>query len=538
MSVTAALRNQLFIGGNFVSPQGGKTFEVINPATEEVLGHAPLGETADIDAAVQCARASFDSGVWSSLSGTQRAVVLRRVSELVKQYKPILSEKEARNCGKPHREAEWDIDDVAGSFDYFADLAEQLDARQGSKIASPDARFDISLQFQPVGVVGAIVPWNYPLLMCAWKLAPALAAGCSVVLKPSELTPFTALDLAAIIHEAGLPSGVLSIVTGLGVTAGSSLTEHPLVDKLTFTGSVPTGSRVMAAAARDIKNVSLELGGKSPIIIFPDVDIDTAVEWLMFGIFWTNGQICSATSRAIIHKSILPAVLEKLKEQVSKIHVGDPFSEQNPSMGPLVNRDQHAKVMAYIEGAKAQGATLVCGGKRPENCPKGFYLEPTVFIADPSMTIWKEEIFGPVLAVTTFETEAEAISLANTSDFGLAAAVLSSDSGVQQRVVKAMRCGIMWVNCSQPAFCCAPWGGLKKSGTCGAARSWAMHLTLPTQELVAIWGRKGSMRILKRSKSPRTCRRSLGVGSTSPGSRRSIRLLAYLQTDPSHLLSQ
>ena len=465
MSVTPALRSQLFIGGKFVAPQGGKTFDVFNPATEELLGRAPLGETADIDTAVKCARESFDSGVWSSLSGAQRAVVLRRVSVLVKQYKPILSEKEARNNGKPHREAEWDIDDVSGSFDYYADLAEQLDAKQGSKIASPDARFDIALQYQPVGVVGAIVPWNYPLLMCAWKLAPALASGCSVVLKPSELTPFTALDLAAIIHEAGVPPGVLNVVTGLGVTAGSSLTEHPLVDKLTFTGSVPTGVRVMTAAARDIKNISLELGGKSPILIFPDVDIDTAVEWLMFGIFWTNGQICSATSRAIIHSSILPAILAKLKEQASKIHVGDPFSEQNPSMGPLVNRDQYAKVMAFIEGAKAQGATLVHGGKRPDNCPKGFYVEPTVFIANPSMTIWKEEIFGPVLAITTFETEAEAIALANASDFGLAAAVLSSDAGVQQRIVKAMRCGIMWVNCSQPAFCCAPWGGLKKSGT-------------------------------------------------------------------------
>jgi betaine-aldehyde dehydrogenase len=470
MSVTHALRDKLFIGGTFVSPQGGKTFDVFNPATEELLGRAPLGETADIDAAVKCARHSFDAGVWSSLSGAQRAVVLRQVAALVKQYKPILSEKEARNCGKPHREAEWDIDDVAGSFDYFADLAEQLDAKQGTKIASPDARFDICLQYQAVGVVGAIVPWNYPLLMCAWKLAPALAAGCSVVLKPSELTPFTALDLAAIIHEAGVPAGVLSVVTGLGVTAGSSLTEHPLVDKLTFTGSVPTGSRVMAAAARDIKNISLELGGKSPIIIFPDVDIDTAVEWLMFGIFWTNGQICVATSRAIIHSSILPAVLAKLKEQTSKIHVGDPFCEQNPSMGPLVNRDQHAKVMAYIEGAKAQGATLVCGGKRPDSCPKGFYVEPTVFIANTSMTIWKEEIFGPVLSIVTFETEAEAIALANASDFGLAAAVLSSDVGVQQRVAKAMRCGIMWINCSQPAFCCVPWGGLKKSGACGVPR--------------------------------------------------------------------
>jgi len=225
MSVTPALRSQLFIGGKFVAPQGGKTFDVFNPATEELLGRAPLGETADIDTAVKCARESFDSGVWSSLSGAQRAVVLRRVSVLVKQYKPILSEKEARNNGKPHREAEWDIDDVSGSFDYYADLAEQLDAKQGSKIASPDARFDIALQYQPVGVVGAIVPWNYPLLMCAWKLAPALASGCSVVLKPSELTPFTALDLAAIIHEAGVPPGVLNVVTGLGVTPSCGQTH-------------------------------------------------------------------------------------------------------------------------------------------------------------------------------------------------------------------------------------------------------------------------------------------------------------------------
>lgn len=314
---------------------------------------------------------------------------------------------------------------MSGCFRYHAGNAEALDARQGVKHDVGMAEFDVKMFYEPVGVVGAVTPWNYPALMATWKVAAALAAGCSVVLKPSEMTPYTCIDMAVIAcRDAGLPAGVWNVVTGDGPSAGAPLTVHSDVDKVAFTGSVATGQVIMKACADGVRNVSLELGGKSPILIFEDADVDAAVEWLMFGIFWTNGQICSATSRAIIHKDIAERVLEKLKVATERIVLCDPLTPAKDGvahMGPLVNRVQRDKVVAYIESAKQEGAQVVTGGGPPAGAIKGFYVAPTVLTnVEPHMKVWREEIFGPVLCVKTFSTEDEALALANDSWSGLA----------------------------------------------------------------------------------------------------------------------
>ena len=320
------------------------------------------------------------------------------------------------------------------------------------------------MRHEPVGVVGQIIPWNYPLLMAAWKVAPALAAGCTTVLKPSEHTPLTALELARIAHEVGLPAGVLNVVTGLGAATGAPLTTHPLVRKLAFTGSVPTGRRVMQAAAQDIKNVSLELGGKSPFIVFADADLEQAVEWIMFGIFWNQGQVCSATSRLLVEESLAPELLDRLAAAAKKITIGDGLAP-GTLLGPLVCASQYEKVLAHLAAGQAAGARLITGGGRPAGLTKGYFLEPTIFTDVPrGSALWREEIFGPVLCVGTFRTEAEAVAEANTSEFGLAAAVMSRDLARCDRVAEELEAGIVWINCSQPTFNQAPWGGVKRSG--------------------------------------------------------------------------
>jgi len=286
--------------------------------------------------------------------------------------------------------------------------------------------------------------------------------------------------------EVGIPAGVFNLVNGLGPTVGGPLCTHPGVDKLAFTGSVPTGSRVMSAGSSTIKNVTLELGGKSPLVVFDDVDIVEAVEWIMFGVFWTNGQICSSTSRLLIHEKIAPAVFKRLSEEVAKIYVGDPFTEKDPSMGPLVNDVQYKRVLEYIRIGKEQGATLLCGGKRPSHVKDGYFVEPTVFInVKPNMTIWKEEIFGPVLSAMTFKTEEEAIHLANDTIYGLGAGIMSKNEARCERFVKSFRAGIVWVNCSQPCFCQAPWGGMKRSGNGRELGRWGLENYLEVKQVTS-----------------------------------------------------
>jgi betaine-aldehyde dehydrogenase len=397
-----AMQDRLYIDGEWIRPEKGGTLDVINPATEEVIHKAPAGTSSDIDKAVKAARYAFDSGPWPRLTGAERAVYLRAIADKIAEKREFLARLEVVDNGKPLPEALWDIDDVAGCFNYYAGLAEELDHDPEETIPLIEPRFSARVVREPLGVVGAITPWNYPLLMVAWKVAPALAAGCTMVLKPSELTPLTALELGVIAGEVGLPAGVLNIVTGTGPQAGEPLTEHPLVDKLAFTGSVSTGRKVMMAGAQDIKNVSLELGGKSPFVIFADSNIDKAVEWIMFGIFWNQGQVCSATSRVLVEASIYDAVVARLCEEAAKIKIGNGMDE-GILLGPLVSKGQYDKITTAIERARIDGATVAFGGSRPAGFNSGYFVEPTVLTGmSEDSYVWKEEIFGPVVCVKPF----------------------------------------------------------------------------------------------------------------------------------------
>ena len=398
-----------------------------------------------------------------------------------------------RDNGKPLPEARWDVGDAAACFEFYAGLAEELDTKSVESIALPDDRFVSCVKKEPLGVAGAIIPWNYPLLMAAWKVAPALAAGCTMVLKPSELTSLTALELAAIAQQADLPAGVLNIVTGFGADAGAALTSHPGVDKLAFTGSLPTGSKIMGAAARDIKKISLELGGKSPFVIFDDADIDKAVEWIMFGIFWNQGQVCSATSRVLVHQSIYQKLLARLVEETEKITVGNGMDE-GILLGPIVSKDQLNKILHAIQNACASGARIASGSAEAAPASKGYFIKPTILVDVPlNCDAWREEIFGPVVCIRPFAEEQEAVQLANDSRYGLAAAVMSADQERCNRVAAQFRAGIVWINCSQPTFCEAPWGGYKSSGIGRELGRWGLENYLETKQITqyvsdAPWG--------------------------------------------------
>ncbi|SCB36777.1 aldehyde dehydrogenase family protein [Rhizobium multihospitium] len=477
------MRSELYIDGKWVKPLRGGVCEVINPATEEVIQTIAAATAEDVDVAVRAARRAFDQDGWPKLFGTQRAKYLRAIAEAIRTRQAEIARLEVIDNGKPLPEADWDIADAAGCFDFYADLAEQLDNRPEEIISLADDRFTSKAVREPIGVAGAIIPWNYPLLMAAWKVAPALAAGCTVILKPAELTSLTALELATIADEAGLPPGVLNILTGSGSIAGQAIIDHKGVDKLAFTGSGPVGSKIMAAAARDIKRVSLELGGKSPFVVFEDADIDEAVEWIMFGIFWNQGQVCSATSRVLVQKAIYERLLARLVAETDKIKIGNGL-EEGVLLGPLVSKRQYEQVVAAIEGARKAGATVACGGTRPEGFDKGYYLRPTILTDVPlDSDAWVEEIFGPVVCIRPFESEEEAIELANDSRFGLAAAVMSKDDARAERVAAAFRAGIVWINCSQPTFTEAPWGGYKESGIGRELGRWGLENYLETKQI-------------------------------------------------------
>ncbi|MGJ7548960.1 aldehyde dehydrogenase family protein [Pseudomonas alloputida] len=475
--------DQLYINGQWTAPINNGRFDTIDPSDETLITQVAAATAEDVDAAVAAARNAFDNGPWPQLPGHERARVLRRIAALIRERQQALAELEVRDNGKPLPEALWDIGDTAGCFDYYAELAEKLDDQREQGIALADDRFTALARKEPIGVAGAIIPWNFPMLMAAWKVAPALAAGCTMVLKPSELTPLTALELARIADEAGLPAGVLNVVTGLGTDAGAPLAEHPDVDKLAFTGSVPTGSRIMQAAARDIKNISLELGGKSPFVIFADSDLDAAVEWILFGIFWNQGEVCSATSRVLVERALYAPLLARLEQEARKITLGNGL-EDGVLLGPLVNRGQYDKVLAAIERGREEGARLVCGGERPAHLDKGYYVQPTVFADVPEDSwIWNEEIFGPVVCVRPFDSEEEAVRSANRSRFGLGAAVMSRDLQRCERVARKFRAGIVWINCSQPTFTEAPWGGYKHSGIGRELGEWGLNNYLETKQI-------------------------------------------------------
>ncbi|TNB81513.1 aldehyde dehydrogenase family protein [Pseudomonas sp. Fig-3] len=475
--------DQFYINGQWVTPVNGGTFESFDPSDESLIATVASGTAEDIDAAVKAARAAFDEGPWPRLSGAERGAYLRKIADGIRARQEELATLEVRDNGKPFPEAMWDIGDTAGCFDFYANLAEELDEKREKPVALSDDRFSSLARKEPIGVAGAIVPWNFPMLMASWKIAPALAAGCCIILKPAEQTSLTALELARIADEAGLPAGVLNIVTGPGTVVGAALTAHPGVDKLAFTGSVPVGSRIMQAAAQDIKNVTLELGGKSPFVIFADSDIEAAVEWIMFGIFWNKGEVCSATSRVLVERSAYEPLLARLAEEARKIKIGNGM-EEGVLLGPLVNRNQYDGTLRAISRGLEEGARLVSGGERPAHLDKGFYLQPTVFADVPEDSwIWNEEIFGPVVCIRPFDTEEEAVKSANNSRFGLGAAVMSADLERCDRVARKFRAGIVWINCSQPTFTEAPWGGYKQSGIGRELGEWGLNNYLETKQI-------------------------------------------------------
>ncbi|CAN6248957.1 unnamed protein product [Urochloa humidicola] len=453
-------RRGLFIGGGWREPSLGRRLPAINPATEATIGDIPAATAEDVEIAVAAARDAFsrDGGRhWSRAPGAVRAKFLRAIAAKIKDRKSDLALLETLDSGKPLDESDADMDDVAACFEYYADLAEALDGKQRSPISLPMENFKSYVLKEPIGVAGLITAWNYPLLMATWKVAPSLAAGCTAVLKPSELASLTCLELGAICIEVGLPPGVLNIITGLGPEAGAPLSSHPHVDKVAFTGSTETGKRIMTAAAQMVKPVSLELGGKSPLIVFDDVDIDKAVEWAIFGIFLNAGQVCSATSRLLLHEKVAKQFLDRLVAWAKNIKISDPL-EKGCRLGSVISEGQHLR--------------------------RGFFIEPTIITdVSTSMQIWREEVFGPVLCVKEFRTESEAVELANDTHYGLGGAVISNDEERCERITKAFQCGIVWINCSQPTLVQAPWGGNKRSGFGRELGEWGLDNYLTVKQV-------------------------------------------------------
>jgi betaine-aldehyde dehydrogenase len=459
MPNTAVARHKTYVNGEWSDSASGRFFPVYDPATEEVIAEVPDCNVADIDRAVRAARTAFDSGPWRATTAQDRGRVLFRLAERIRAEAEALASLESRNSGKPIVEAEYDIADAATCFEYYGGMATKI---LGQVNPVPDNALSLTLK-EPVGVAGQIIPWNYPLLMAAWKLAPALAAGCTCVLKPAEQTPLTALEMAKWFADAGLPPGVVNIVTGFGEGAGAPLVEHPEVDKIAFTGSVAVGKRIMKSAADSVKRVTLELGGKSPNIFFADSDFEAAVDGALFGVFINQGEVCSSGSRILVQESIYSRFVEAMTEKAKRIKLGPPL-ERDTKMGPLVSREQFERVRSYLEIGKNE-AKLAFGGGSPSLNRRGYYVEPTIFYDVPlEARIAREEIFGPVASVIPFGDEQEAIQIANNTAYGLAAAVWSRDIFKALRVVKALRAGIVWVNHMQPTFVEAPWGGYKQSG--------------------------------------------------------------------------
>jgi betaine-aldehyde dehydrogenase len=471
-------RYRMYIGGEQVEARRGAWFPLYDPSTEEIIAEVPDSDAEDVDRAVQAARAAFDSGAWPQTTAQDRGRLLFKLAGKIRQEAAKLAELESRNVGKPIVEAEFDVNDTATCFEYYGGMATKV---MGHVNPVPDNALSLSLR-EPVGVAGQIIPWNYPLLMAAWKLAPALAAGCTCVLKPAEQTPLTVLEMATWLEEIGFPPGVINIVTGFGETAGAPLVAHPEVDKIAFTGSAAVGKMILRSAAESIKRVTLELGGKSPNIFFADADFEAAIDGALFGVFINQGEVCSAGSRILVEKRIYKDFVDAMAEKAKRITLGAPL-DRTTKMGPLVSKEQYDRVREYQEVGKSE-AKLVSGGGRPASRVKGYYVEPTIFTdVSNNARIAREEIFGPVAAVIPFEGEAEAIRIANDSPYGLAAAVWSRDIFKAFRTVKALRAGVVWVNHMQPTYVEAPWGGYKQSGFGRELGPWGIEEYLETKQV-------------------------------------------------------
>jgi phenylacetaldehyde dehydrogenase len=456
---------RLLIGGEWVRAQSHKTIPVMDPATGKTIGTVADANAADVDKAVVAARAALERGPWPELKPVERQALIWRLSDLINAHADELAELESIDNGKTKVMAS--IVDIPGTRDYFRYMAGWATKIEGATIdvsigAPPGAKVNAFTRREPVGVVGQIIPWNFPLAMAAWKLAPALAAGCTCVLKPAEQTPLTALRLGELIIEAGFPAGVVNIVTGYGETAGDALVRHPGVDKIAFTGSVEVGKIVNRNATDTLKRVSLELGGKSPVIVLPDADAEVAAKGAAGAIFFNAGQVCAAGSRLYVHRKIFDKVVEGVGAAAEGIRLG-PGLHPETQMGPLVSREQQERVMRYIDSGRAEGATVVAGGETPAHA--GYFVKPTVLAATRNdIRVVQEEIFGPVLVAQRFDDLDEIVALANSTQYGLSASIWSNNLQAVHRLVPKIKAGTVWVNCHGPVDPNMPFGGFRQSG--------------------------------------------------------------------------
>src|SRR6476646_5722402 len=454
---------KLFIDGQWVDSESGKTFKTPNPATGETLAEVAEADKADVDKAVMAARRAFE-GKWSKMSARDRGRLLYKLSQLIEQHAAELAALETADNGKPIKESLYvDLPQVVENFEYFAGWATKI---EGETIPVPGKMFNYTLR-EPIGVCGQIIPWNFPLLMAAWKLAPALAAGNTVVLKPAEQTPVGAMELAKLIQEAGFPEGVVNVVPGYGETAGASLAAHPGIDKIAFTGSTEVGKLIARAASENLTKVSLELGGKAPNVIFADADLDQAVNGAMMGIFFNQGQVCCAGSRIFVEEKAKDEFLGRFKEKAEKIKVGDPMDKAT-LMGPQVSEEQLNRIKGYVDIAREEGATVLTGGQPPSlegAFQNGYFFSPTIFAeVKNSMRVAQEEIFGPVVSVISFKDEDDLIKQANDTIYGLSAGIWTRDITRAHRFAREIKAGVIWINTFNMFNAASPFGGYKQSG--------------------------------------------------------------------------
>lgn len=451
-------QTNMLVGGKWMESRSGKRFPTVNPVTEQVIAEVAEGDAADVDAAVKAARAAFDSGPWSRMDARDRGRLMNKLADLMEANIQELAALETLDNGKPIRDAlAADLPLAIDCLRYYAGWADKL---TGDVIPIRGNYFCYTRR-EPVGVAGQIIPWNFPILMAAWKWGPALAAGCTIVMKPAEQTPLTCLRMAELAQEAGIPDGVINVVPGYGAT-GAAIVKHPGVDKIAFTGHYETAQKIMIDAAATLKRLTFELGGKSPNVVFADADLEAAVAGAEFGLFFNQGQCCCAGSRLFVEESIHDKFVEKVVARAKTRKVGDPF-DPNTTQGPQVDSDQFNKILGYIDKGKSEGATCLTGGSRVGN--KGYFIEPTVFgnVRD-DMAIARDEIFGPVMSILPFKSVDEIIERANSTYYGLAAAVWTKDVQKAHRMAASIRAGTVWVNCYDVFDAAAPFGGFKMSG--------------------------------------------------------------------------